>query len=190
MTGMTVRAALLGRTTIHDYSSEPLPEGALVRALEAAIAAPNHRLTEPWRFVRIGPVARRQLGELSAALRARRSGSVAEARDIERQQAKFLAVPELLAVLETVTEDPEVARENYAAVACAIQNLSLSLWSEGIGSKWSSGAVTTAPETYAALGVDASRLQIVGFLWAGVAAGPATKPRRRQTVQDVLTEVP
>jgi nitroreductase len=190
MTQITVREALLGRTTIHDYAAQPLPAGAVSRALETALAAPNHRMTEPWRFIRIGKEARQKLAQLSVELKARKSGNPLSPRDVERQLAKFTEAPELFAVLETVTEDAAMARENYAAVACAIQNFCLSLWSEGIGSKWSTGAVTSVPETYALLGVDATRLRIVGFLWAGMAAAPTAKPRRRNSVADIFSEVP
>jgi len=43
------------RKTVQDYRQGTLPEGALTRALELASAAPNHRMTEPWRFVQVGP---------------------------------------------------------------------------------------------------------------------------------------
>ena len=52
---------LCARRTIHQYRECPLPEGALERAIEAAVTAPNHRLTEPWRFVRTGLATRRGL---------------------------------------------------------------------------------------------------------------------------------
>jgi hypothetical protein len=67
----------------------------------------------------------------------------------------------------------------------------LSFWSEGLGSKWSTGGVTTDTRTYQALGIDAAEQEIVGFLWAGQAAKlDLPKPRRRRTLGEVLRSVP
>lgn len=185
-----VQSVLRERTTVHDYSDAPLPEGALERALEAALAAPNHRLTEPWRFVRLGPEAREALAGISADLKGRKRGSPLDAAASKELLAGYLRPPELLAVVEVLSADPAVERENYAAVACAIQNLGLSLWAEGVGSKWSTGGVTSEPATYTQLGLDPAAVRIVGLLWIGRAAVPVNKPRRRRSVSDVLSSVP
>ena len=39
-------------------------------------------------------------------------------------------------------------------------------------------SVTTAPATYAALGIDPEVEEIVGFVWAGIAAKVPPKPER------------
>lgn len=184
---MNLQELILDRRTIHDYRPGPLPEGALERAVAAAVAAPNHRMTEPWRFVRVGPEAREVLLTVSAELKG---GALPEAA-LQKLRAKMLNPAELLVVCQVKNEDPDVAREDYAAVACAVQNAMLSFWSEGLGSKWSTGAVTTADRTYQVLGVDPAREEIVGFLWAGHAIKlDLPKPRRRQPLGDVLRSVP
>ena len=76
-------------------------------------------------------------------------------------------------------------------VACAVQNAMLSFWSEGLGSKWSTGAVTTDERTYATLAIDSGTEEIVGFLWAGHAAREdLPKPRRRRSMEEILRSVP
>ncbi|HJO02520.1 MAG TPA: hypothetical protein QGG47_00945 [Acidobacteriota bacterium] len=42
-----VQRALNERATVHEYRPGAVPEGSVERALEAALAAPNHRMTEP-----------------------------------------------------------------------------------------------------------------------------------------------
>jgi hypothetical protein len=102
-----------------------------------------------------------------------------------------MGTPAVLVVASVVRHtEPAVAREDYAAVACAIQNFCLSLWAEGVGSKWSTGAITTAAETYSLLGVDAELEEIVGFVWAGLANGAPSKAKRRLQLQDVVRQVP
>lgn len=181
---------LVSRTTVHEYTSKPLPADALGRALEAAVAAPNHRLTEPWRFLQVGPDTRKVLAELQVRLKAK--GRALQPEVLERTLSKMLTPPELLVACRVRHANPEIEREDYAAVSCAIHSVCLSLWAEGVGSKWGTGAVTTLPETYRALGVDIEDTEIVGFLWLGFPASPdmLRKPERRLKVGDVLRRLP
>src|SRR5690606_37981280 len=101
---------LVGRTTVHEYESRPLPAGTLERAFEAAVAAPNHRLTEPWRFVQVGQHTRQGLARLQAHLKAKGGPVLPEA--LERELSKMLNPPELLAVCRVRHVDPAVERED------------------------------------------------------------------------------
>ncbi|MEY4550649.1 MAG: hypothetical protein RL685_6844 [Pseudomonadota bacterium] len=178
------------RRTVQDYRQGALPDGALQRALEAALSAPNHRMTEPWRFIQVGPVARQALFEIGADLKSAPGAPLAGAQR-DRLASKMLFPAELLVVAQTKAEDAEVAQEDYAAVSCAVYAAMLSLWSEGIGSKWSTGGVTTDPRTYACLGVEPAEQSIVGFVWVGYDARPeAPKPRRRRALDQVFRSVP
>ena len=46
---------LKARRSVAKYSDKAVPASATTRALEAAIMAPNHFLSEPWRFYTAGP---------------------------------------------------------------------------------------------------------------------------------------
>jgi nitroreductase len=185
-----VQQLIVDRRTVQDYRQGPLPGGALARALEVALSAPNHRMTEPWRFVQVGPQNRQLLFEIGADLKSAPGAPLAGgARD--RLAAKMLVPTELVVICQAKAADPEVAQEDYAATACAVYAAMLSLWSEGVGSKWSTGDVTTDERTYAALDVDPAQQAIVGFLWVGLDARPdAPKPRRRRTLDQILRSVP
>ncbi len=186
---MNVLQAIAQRRTIHDYLPDALPEGALERALQGAMAAPNHRMTEPWRFARVGRESRRTLVDISASLKSPGAPLAGAAR--QRLEEKMLHPAELLVVGQALHADPAIQLEDYAAIACALQNVMLCLWSEGIGTKWSTGAVTRDPGTYQLLGWSPEEIRCVGFLWAGKAAAPAKpKPPRRRPLADFLTELP
>jgi len=188
---MNIHELMADRKTVHDYRAGTLPEGALERALQAAVSAPNHRMTEPWRFVRVGPQARQALFEISADLKSSGGASPLAAAALDKLRAKMLTPSELLVLSQVKVEDPEMAREDYAAIACAVQSAMLAFWSEGIGSKWSTGDVTTDPRTYARLGIDPVQEEIVGFLWVGYAArNDVAKPRRRRPLEQILRSVP
>lgn len=174
---MHIQEALLGRRTVHAYRPEPIRDGVIERALAAAILAPNHRLTFPWRFTRIGPGTRAAIADVAVALKKKPGVDLADdARAAIR--ASILAPAEAIAVSVVRSPDPAIAREDYASAACAIQNLCLSLFGDGVASKWTTGKVTSHPDTYRTLGIDPAREEIVGFVWAGVAASEPNRPAR------------
>jgi nitroreductase len=78
--------------------------------------------------------------------------------------------PQLMVVSQVRSDDQVRAREDYAAVACAIQNFTLALCARGVGSKWSTGRMTQHDLAYEVAQVDAEVEEIVGFLWYGFAA--------------------
>ncbi|MGE0711607.1 MAG: nitroreductase [Planctomycetota bacterium] len=185
---MDVHQALRARRTVHAYQpARALPEGALERALEAAHLAPNHRFTYPWRFVLPGPAARGGLAEVAVAEAERKRPLTEEGR--AKARAKALDPSELVVLCQRLDPDPGVREEDYAAVSCAAQNLMLSLAGDGVGTKWSTGGLTRAPETYALLGVDPAAERIVGFIWAGYpSADPA--PPARPPLADFVRRIP
>jgi nitroreductase len=185
-----VQRIVASRVTCQEFDSRPLPEGAIERAVQAAIAAPNHRMTEPWRFISVGPTTRETFARVQARLKDK--GRTPSASTLERAREKLLSPAALIVVCCKRHPDPSVEREDYAAVACAVQNFCLSLWSEGVGSKWGTGGVTTDPETYQALGVNGNDDTVVGFLSIGYPSSGANlaKPPRKLGVADVLRHVP
>ena len=78
--------------------------------------------------------------------------------------------------------------EDYAATACAIENLLLDLWSQGIGSKWGTGPVTRHEEFFRLIGADQDSQTVVGMFWYGF---PAETPvTARLSVEDITVTVP
>jgi len=186
---MNIRDAILERRTVHRYSTEPIPEGAVDRALECAIAAPNHKLTNPWRFTRVGPEGREAIEDLYVELKRAGADDLSDEQE-QLYRRKVGDPPELVVPSQILADDEFTRREDYAAVACAIQNFMLSLRGEGVFSKWTTGSVTRRPETYELLGIDPEDEEIVGFLWIGYPtedrAGrekPDRRPRREVTRQ-------
>ena len=58
-------------------------------------------------------------------------------------------------------------RQDYAACSCAIHNLSLSLTTSGVFTKWSTGAITRNPKIYNIAGINSSKEELIGFIWIG-----------------------
>ena len=155
------------RRTIHRYLSNEVDQNIVNRALESAHFAPNHRKTWPWVFRVIGAQSKERLIE-SEFKRKTANGELSEVERLAFQEKRLN--PSLIVVTQKRCEDPRQAKEDYAAVACAIQNLSLSLHAEGVGSKWSTGSLTRTPHSYESLNIDSTKEEIVGFIWYGYAA--------------------
>lgn len=174
---MNLHDALHSRRTIQRFEPGLVPDEVLARALHAATFAPNHKLTWPWRFTLPGPRTRSALADLYVRLKVGDRDCTAEQRQGLRD--KILAPDRLVVVSQHTSPDPFRAREDYATCAIAIHNLSLSLHADGFGSKWSSGALTTHPEAYTLLGIDAQVEPIIGFVWVGrarIVPQPAPRP--------------
>lgn len=189
---MNVRQAILTRRTVQRYTTEPIPEGCVERALECAIRAPNHKLTNPWRFTRVGPETRTRIIELGVEIKRDKCS----ARGIElsedkeaRIRAKLGNSAEVIVFSQALDDDDFRRKEDYATLACAIQNFMLSLWDEGVGSKWATGSVTRHPQTYEILGIDADREEIVGFVWVGHSSQENFETPRRP-LDEVYRELP
>lgn len=170
---MDVHTALRSRRTIHAYTTDPVPHETLTRALDAARYAPNHGLSFPWRFTRVGPAGRDAIAALYVRLKEEAAGCLSETK-AARYHAKVRDPAELIVVSQVRCADPFKSREDYASVAIAIHNLTLSLHADGVGSKWSTGGITRHAETYAVCGIDATVQEIVGFVWVGL---PLRVPR-------------
>ena len=163
------------RRTIHDFREEPAPPALARKALDLARWAPNHHLTEPWRFYLLGPETAAAIARLNAELVTARQGPEAGAAKLDR----WSRIPGWIVVTCANSEDPLRSREDYAACCCAIHNFSLFLWSEGVGVKWTTGAVTRDPRFYDLVWIDPDAETVVGLVWYGYAAevpNPARRP--------------
>lgn len=178
--------AIRGRRSIRDFRPEPIPTETIQRLLEFGIWAPNHRLTEPWRFTIIGPETKAALSHALAEDTIAGMPSTSPPLDPDRRAAieenvtrKFRSKPSVVAVTSRRSDNTKVQQENLAAVAAAIENVQLAAWAQGIGIQWATGPVTHLPDTFRLLGADPSEEVMVGFLYLGIpAAVPPLQPRR------------
>mmetsp|Transcript_20024 Transcript_20024/g.61692 ORF Transcript_20024/g.61692 Transcript_20024/m.61692 type:complete len:196 (-) Transcript_20024:10-597(-) len=179
-----VHEALQNRRTTHNFAAgRPIPNEVLTRAIECAVQAPNHRLTEPWRFRSLG----RESIEAIAALHA---ASITDPDKAAKKAARWSAIENWLVITSRITPDDELlTREDYAATCCAVQNLQLSFAADGVGTKWTSGDIQRTPEFEEICGVS-DRERVVGVVWYGYADGDPKQARRKLSVDDVLTRVP
>jgi nitroreductase len=155
---MDAREAILTRRTIKDFKPDLVPSDALDRALSAGTWAQNHKLTEPWRFIVLGPETHRAIATIDQ---------------------KLATKPTIVAVTYRLNGDAVQQREDYAATCCAIQNIQLAAWADGLGMQWSTGRTAMSPQTHALLGINAGEEEMVGLLYFGYPASvPKAQPRK------------
>ena len=170
MRGMDgIQEALTSRRTVYRYRLEEVPDQILESAFEAASNAPCHKNTHPWKFYVMGEITRESLipeVEKLAKKKSRREEEVGSG--ISKAIEKIISPPLLICVTSSRSpNDPFREEEDYAATACAIQNMTLSLWGNGVGSQWSTGAITRSDAAYTAIGASREEEKIVGFIKAG-----------------------
>lgn len=182
-----IHEALRSRRTVHNFdNARAVPDDVLHRAVEAATYAPNHKMTEPWLFRRLGPDAIQKIAELNAA-------SIADPEKAAKKAKRWVDIRNWLVVTSRVTPGDELLTlEDYAATCCAVQNLQLSFADEDVGTKWTSGDIQRTPEFERICGLDAASERVAGVIWYGYAAdgvAPAA-PKRKLGVEEVLLSLP
>ena len=175
---------LRGRRTINLYLQTPVPRELVREALEAASWAPNHHVTEPWRFILPGRETVGKILDLCERIVTDRKGPELGSH----KRATWAEKPGWLIVTCEKSDDELRRCEDYAACCAAVQNFMLYLWKAGVGSKWTTGDITRDPRFFEILDIDPERASVVGMLWYGY---PKVTPEQsRKDLSEVLKELP
>ena len=175
---------LRGRRTIELFLQTPVPDELVREAIEVATWAPNHHVTEPWRFYRLGPEAISSCLDLVRDIvTAKKSAEAGEFKAKSWSQK-----PGWLLVTCKSSDDELLQREDFAACAAAVQNFMLYLRKAGVGSKWTTGDITRDERFADIIGFDATTEFVVGLIWFGYPK--VTPSQSRKSLTEVLTETP
>ena len=174
-TGVSVYEAIHNRRMSNDFSDFVPDRDALQRMLDAAVWAPNHRLTNPWRFYVLekGGEKRAEVAQLAYDNQFARTGNEENA---EGSRQRVLEAPALVYVYSVPGDTEEMTQENYAAACCAVQNLLLAAVAEGLAGDWSTGNVTRHPQLAETLGAEPD-WTMVGALFIGQPSRPSASVR-------------
>jgi nitroreductase len=175
---MTILEAIEARRSIKEFTDRQITREEIERLIEAAVRAPNHRLTNPWRYYVLGPEARRGYGRALGVRKAKRVEDPEAAEQVvQKVEEKHASLPAMLAVSVVLDDNPEIREEDYAATFMAIQNFALAAVAAGLGTHLKTGAVMEDPSARGAVGVPEGE-RIVATIELGEPAGaPEAKPR-------------
>jgi nitroreductase len=174
--------AIKTRRSIGKVKEEPVPKMYIEKIIEAAIYAPNHYMTEPWRFFVMMGVGRKKLGNILEEI-ARAENSSLEQEELERKAEKArnnpLRAPVIIAVgVEPSDKKNVVEIEEFAAVHSAVQNMLLTAHNLGLGAIWRTGAVAYHNKVKNFFGLS-ERGSIVGFVYIGYPDMDKKTPKKR-----------
>jgi nitroreductase len=186
---MNVREAIRARRSIKRFDPRPVTREEIEALLDAAALAPNHRLTQPWRFYVLGPDARHAYGLALGERKAKKLDDAERGRALRDTVAReHRDLPLMIAVAVVNSDDPEIREEDYAAAMMAVQNIALAAVELGLGTHIKTGGVMSDPAARAAAGV-ADNERIVAIVNVGA---PLESPpvKARQPASRFTTWVP
>jgi nitroreductase len=160
--------AIRSRRTHKAYAPGAVERAELEELLELARWAPNHNLTNPWRFRVVGPAALERLKEAAGPEAAR----------------KLDRAPTLVVCSCVLTGDPVQDEEDLHAAACAAYIVLLAAHGRGLAGYWRTPAVLREPEGRAAVGLGEDE-RFVGLLHLGRAVQEQRPPERAPAEQVV-----
>ncbi|MGE3618085.1 MAG: nitroreductase [Gemmatimonadales bacterium] len=187
---MNVLDTIRARRSIRSFADTPVARDQVEALLDLAVMAPNHRMTQPWRFLVLGAEARRAYGQVLGGRKAKKVADPEAARTlVERTVADAVAAPLMIAVTQTLGDNPEVVEEDFATCWMAIQNILLGAVELGLGTHLRTGAVFNDPAVRSGWGV-ADGERVIGVLLLGHPQGPAPEPKARVAAAERTTWLP
>jgi nitroreductase len=163
-----VESAIRTRRTHKAYRPEPLERETVEQLLDLARWAPNHNLTNPWRFRVIGPKALERLKQAAGAEAA----------------SKLDRAPTLVVVSAALSDDPVQQEEDLHATAAAAYIVLLAAHARGLAGYWRTPEVLRRPEGLEAVGVPEGE-RFVGLLHLGRPVQERAAPERAPAEQVV-----
>lgn len=166
---MDLETAIRSRRTHKQYGADPVDEATLRELLDLARFAPNHHLTQPWRFRVLGPQTRARLEDAAG----------------EKDAMKLRRAPTLVLATALLSGDPHTDAEDLLATACAVYATLLGATSRGLASYWRTPKVLELPEIRALLGLDPAE-HVVSLIHLGPAISQPPE-KERVPLGDVVT---
>jgi nitroreductase len=164
--------AIRGRRTHKVYGPQRVDAATLEELLELGRWAPNHHLTEPWRFRVIGPEALAKLKEAAGPEAA----------------GKLDRAPTLVCASAKLSGDPLQDEEDLLATGCAVYAVLLAAHARGLVGYWRTpGVLRTAKGAKGAGMAEGERF--VALIHLGQARQEQPPPERAEP-SDYVTFLP
>jgi nitroreductase len=162
---LTFAELAAARRTHKAFGPDPVPRETVLELLELARLAPNHHLTQPWRFRVLGPASLARLKEAAGPSEA----------------AKLDRAPTLVVVSAALSGDLVQDEEDVCATAAAVMIVLLAATERGFASYWRTPAVLRSSVGRTALAIPAGE-RVLGLVHLGTPAREPA-PREREPVE-------
>ena len=169
---MDVEQAIRTRRTHKAFGNDPVDRATLDDLLELARWAPNHDLTNPWRFRVVGP---------EALARLKRAAGAEAATKLDR-------APTLVVASAVLAGDPVQDEEDLHAAACATYVVLLAAHARGLAGYWRTPEVLRRDAGREAVGLPAAE-RVLGLIHLGRPRQQREAPERAPA-DDYVTYLP
>jgi nitroreductase len=169
---LDVEEAIRTRRTHKAFGPSEVEPELIAELIDLATCAPNHHLTNPWRFRVLGPATRERLMELAEA-------------DKPGSAAKLRRAPTLIAVTALFTGDEAQHREDLLATGVAAYLVLLGAHARGLAAYWRTVPLLDGVDARELLGLDSAESP-VGLLYLGTPVQEQRAPERAP-VSEILT---
>lgn len=174
---------IINRRTIKSFKKESISPEVIIELLNVAKWAPNHKLTEPWRFQLYVGEGKEKFVQAYIRSQPKVDGDISER--VKKKAQYFRDIPVHLVVI--MPEDPRQRRwdEDYGAVSTLIQNFQLAAWEREIGMIWRTNDWIYDPTFREEIGVTPGEKVVATMMIGYPEHVPAARPRT--DIQELLT---
>jgi nitroreductase len=161
-------------------------DDAIIREiLTNATWAPNHGKAEPWQFTVFTGEGLKKLATFQSTLYKQEAGDNFKEITYTKLQENPLKASHIIAIGMKRTQSKSIPEiEDIAAVACAVQNIYLSITAYGLGGYWTTGGVTFKDSAKSFFGLG-DQDKLLGFFYIGYVAIPSTGATRKPIEEKV-----
>ena len=161
------------------FNGKRIDDRLVWQILENSNWAPNHGLTQPWRYKVFTDSGLEKLAEFQADLYQKLTPESKFKQDkYERMKTNILKSSHVIVIcMERQKTEKILELEEIEAVACSVQNMALTAAAYQICSFWGSGGVTYTEELKTFLGLG-EKDRCLGYLYLGYSDNPTEKSRR------------
>ena len=167
-------------------AGKEIPKEIIEQILINATWAPNHGQTEPWQFSVFSGKGLQTFATFQSELYKQTTGEKFMQSQYEKLQQTPLLASHIISLgmkRTTTKRIPEI--EDIEAVACAAQNMYLSVSAYGLGGYWTSGGITYLEEAKAFFGLNAED-KLLGFFYIGYVEVPSPSAKRKPLEEKVI----
>ncbi|TXJ27929.1 MAG: nitroreductase [Chitinophagaceae bacterium] len=159
-------------------TSRKVDDAIITEILTNATWAPNHGRTEPWQFTVFSGNGLQQLADFQSELYKNEAGDNFKEITYNKLKQQPLRASHIIAIgMKRTTSKPIPEIEDIEAVACAVQNIYLSVTAYGLGGYWTTGGITYKASAKSFFGLD-EQDKLLGFFYIGQVAIPSTSATR------------
>lgn len=165
-----------------------IPNETIQRILENATWAPTHGATEPWHFTVFTGDGLEKLASFQSELYKTEAGDSFKEAKYQKLRTQPMKASHIIAIGMKRTPGSKIPElEEIEAVACAVQNIYLTVSAYGLGGYWTTGGITYLEKAKPFFGLG-SNDKLLGFFYLGVVAIPSP-PRTRKSIEEKVTWV-